>query len=95
MCERCTSLILQTAKKDLPQEIVDNYRSKIAEFVSRGIKSLGIAHRHNEKWDILGLIPFRDPPRENSAHVINEARDLSLSIEMLSDDSASIARETA
>lgn len=90
--------VLKTVEEDHPlaEEIDQAYKNKVAEFATRGFRSLGVARkRGNEPWEILGIMPCSDPPRHDTARTINEAKTLGLSIKMLTGDAVGIARETS
>src|SRR5271156_118431 len=90
--------VLKTVEEDHPlsEEVVNDYKNKVAEFASRGFRSLGVARRRGDsQWEILGIMPCMDPPRYDTARTINEAKNLGLSIKMLTGDAVGIARETA
>lgn len=90
--------VLRTVEQDhpVPENIADAYRNKVAEFATRGFRSLGIARkRENSAWEILGIMPCSDPPRHDTFRTINEAKTLGLSIKMLTGDAVGIARETS
>lgn len=90
--------VLRTVEEDhpVPEAIDEAYKNKVAEFASRGFRSLGIARkRENSNWEILGIMPCMDPPRHDTARTINEAKTMGLSIKMLTGDAVGIAKETA
>lgn len=90
--------VLKTVEEDhpLPEEVLNDYKNKVAEFATRGFRSLGVARRRGEgHWEILGIMPCMDPPRHDTAKTINEAKNLGLSIKMLTGDAVGIARETS
>lgn len=90
--------VLKTVEEDnaVPEEIVSDYKTKVAEFATRGYRSLGVARKRGEgKWEILGIMPCSDPPRHDTAQTINEAKTLGLQIKMLTGDAVGIARETS
>lgn len=71
------------------------YRDKATEFARRGFRSLGVAvQKEGEPWQLLGMYPMFDPPREDTAHTIAEAQHLGLSVKMLTGDAIAIAKET-
>ncbi|KUL88981.1 hypothetical protein ZTR_06095 [Talaromyces verruculosus] len=71
------------------------YRDKAAEFARRGFRSLGVAvQKEGEPWQLLGMYPMFDPPRDDTAHTITEAQNLGLSVKMLTGDAIAIAKET-
>jgi H+-transporting ATPase len=90
--------VLKTVEEDhaIPAEIDEAYKNKVAEFATRGFRSLGVARkRDNQPWEILGIMPCSDPPRHDTYRTINEAKTLGLSIKMLTGDAVGIARETS
>ncbi|KAI6092795.1 plasma-membrane proton-e [Hypoxylon rubiginosum] len=90
--------VLKTVEEDhpIPEEIDQAYKNKVAEFATRGFRSLGVARKRGEgAWEILGIMPCSDPPRHDTARTINEAKRLGLSIKMLTGDAVGIARETS
>jgi H+-transporting ATPase len=46
-------------------------------------------------WEFLGILPLSDPPREDSAATIAEARKHGIAIKMVTGDDVAIAREIA
>ncbi|KAK6605134.1 plasma membrane atpase [Botrytis cinerea] len=81
--------VLKTVEEDhpIPEEIDQAYKNKVAEFATRGFRSLGVARKRGEgQWEILGIMPCSDPPRHDTARTINEAKTLGLSIKMLTGD---------
>lgn len=90
--------VLKTVEDDhpIPVDIDVAYKNKVAEFATRGFRSLGVARKRTEgSWEILGIMPCADPPRHDTAKTINEAKALGLSIKMLTGDAVGIARETS
>ncbi|KAL2202173.1 plasma-membrane proton-e [Sarocladium strictum] len=90
--------VLNTVAHDhpIPEEIDQAYKNKVAEFATRGFRSLGVCRkREGGSWEILGIMPCSDPPRHDTFRTINEAKNLGLSIKMLTGDAVGIARETS
>lgn len=90
--------VLRTVYQDhpVPEAIEEAYKNKVAEFATRGFRSLGVARkRGNDSWEVLGIVPCSDFPRHDTYRTINEAKKLGLSIKMLTGDAVGIARETA
>jgi H+-transporting ATPase len=76
-------------------ELAALYKAKATEFARRGFRSLGVAvKKGDEPWQLLGMLPMFDPPREDTASTIAEAQLLGLSIKMLTGDAIAIAKET-
>jgi H+-transporting ATPase len=90
--------VLKTVEEDhgVPADIDEAYKNKVAEFATRGFRSLGVARkREGSPWEILGIMPCSDPPRHDTYRTISEAKTLGLSIKMLTGDAVGIARETS
>ena len=89
--------VLKTVAEDhpIPEDILEAYQNKVEEFASRGFRSLGVARKRGEgHWEILGIMPCMDPPRDDTAHTVAEARRLGLRVKMLTGDAVGIAKET-
>jgi H+-transporting ATPase len=68
----------------------------INEFAGRGFRSLGVCRAEEEgNWQFAGVIPMFDPPREQAKATIASARQMGLSIKMVTGDQVAIARETS
>ncbi|KAH7591771.1 E1-E2 ATPase [Nakaseomyces glabratus] len=89
--------VLKTVEEDhpIPEDVHENYENKVAELASRGFRALGVARKRGEgHWEILGVMPCMDPPRDDTAETVNEARRLGLRVKMLTGDAVGIAKET-
>lgn len=89
---------MKTVEEDhpIPAEVDEAYKNKVAEFATRGFRSLGVARkRGDDAWEILGIMPCSDPPRHDTYRTVHEAKNLGLSIKMLTGDAVGIARETS
>ena len=68
----------------------------VNEFARRGFRSLGVARADQEgKWQFVGVLPLFDPPREQAKATIASARQMGVSVKMVTGDQIAIARETA
>jgi H+-transporting ATPase len=68
----------------------------VDDFAGRGFRSLGVA-RADEKgnWRFLGVLPMSDPPRDSAKATIVSAKQMGVSIKMVTGDQIAIARETS
>ncbi|MDA3921570.1 MAG: plasma-membrane proton-efflux P-type ATPase [Salinisphaera sp.] len=65
-------------------------------FAARGFRSLGVARAEgDDDWQFLGVLPLFDPPREDAKATIDAARDMGVTIKMVTGDALAIAVETA
>ncbi|OPY65748.1 MAG: Calcium-transporting ATPase 1 [Syntrophorhabdaceae bacterium PtaU1.Bin034] len=65
-------------------------------FAARGFRSLGVARTDaNGQWQFLGVLPLFDPPREDSKATIATARQMGVSVKMVTGDQLAIGKEIA
>lgn len=92
--------------KGAPQVILDlvglaaEARAKVEQDVQdladAGYRALGAARKdEGGAWRFLGLIPIFDPPREDAAATIAEAKRMGVSVKMITGDHEAIARQIA
>lgn len=90
--------------KGAPRAITDLCRDDPAaagasEVVSRwgagGYRALGVARADGDRWRLLGMLPFADPPRPGSAGAVADARELGLAVKVVTGDHLAIARHVA
>ena len=68
----------------------------VNEFAARGFRSLGVTRADQEgQWQFVGVLPLFDPPREQAKATIASARQMGVSVKMVTGDQVAIARETA
>ena len=79
-----------------PDSIAGRVTEEVDDFAARGFRALGVARTSSTgEWQFVGLIPFYDPPREDSAQTIRTAQDMGVSVKMVTGDHAAISREIA
>jgi H+-transporting ATPase len=68
----------------------------VDSLAARGYRTLGVARTDETgRWQILGLLPLFDPPRDDSAETIANARAMGVKVMMITGDHVAIAREIA
>ncbi|MDK2898981.1 MAG: H+-transporting ATPase [Patescibacteria group bacterium] len=68
----------------------------IDEFAVRGFRSLGVARTNKKnKWQFVGVLPLFDPPRSQARSTIASAKQMGISVKMITGDHIAIAKETA
>ncbi len=68
----------------------------VDEFAEKGFRSLGVARADADgKWQFLGVLPLFDPPRDDAKATIATARQMGVSVKMVTGDALAIAKETA
>jgi len=68
----------------------------VNEFALKGYRALGVAKTDEEgHWIFLGILSLFDPPREDAAETIKEAKAHGVDIKMVTGDNIAIAKQTA
>jgi H+-transporting ATPase len=77
-------------------DVISAVDKAVNEFASRGFRSLGVARADGDgDWQFIGVLPMFDPPREQARATIATARQMGLSVKMVTGDALAIARETS
>ncbi|MCH9812054.1 plasma-membrane proton-efflux P-type ATPase [bacterium] len=76
-------------------EYADKVEEAVNNFAAKGYRALGVAKKSKEKWEFLGLLSLFDPPREDAKETIETAKEMGISVKMITGDQTSIAKETA
>ena len=79
------------------EEVLDQAQEQVEEYAEKGYRTLAVAISRDggESYELVGLIPFYDPPREDSAPTIAEARRMGVDVKMVTGDNVAIARQIA
>jgi H+-transporting ATPase len=82
-----------SGSEGVPASALDGW---VTGFAEKGFRALGVAKSDNNgKWQYLGLIGLFDPPREDSAATIIEAKKLGVNVKMVTGDHIAIAHEVS
>jgi H+-transporting ATPase len=81
----------------LDQQTRHKAQALIDELAGKGERTLGVARTRepNDHWQFLGILPLFDPPREDSAETIAQAKAHGIQVKMITGDNLAIAREMA
>ena len=78
------------------EDVAQRIKEEIETLAKRGYRALGVARTDEEdKWQYMGLLALYDPPREDSASMIQEAKNRGVQTKMITGDNIAIAVETA
>lgn len=96
-CFKCVKgapqVILAMARDPFIEEEVSK---AVDELAAGGYRTLGVARTDKDgKWEMQGLIPLYDPPRDDTAETIQKARIMNINVKMITGDQISISKETA
>ncbi|GAB6909705.1 putative enzyme [Desulfosarcina cetonica] len=68
----------------------------VDDLAAKGYRTLGVARTEDgETWAFMGILPLFDPPREDSAETIKNAKAHGIRVKMVTGDNTAIAMETA
>jgi H+-transporting ATPase len=77
-------------------QVESSVDAAINDFAKRGFRSLGVAKTNEQgTWQFLGVLPLYDPPREDSKQTIATARQMGVTVKMVTGDQVAIGREIA
>ncbi len=66
---------------------------QVDALAAKGMRALASARSEDgKKWQFLGILPLMDPPRTDSKQTISEARELGVTVKMVTGDDVAIAR---
>jgi H+-transporting ATPase len=78
----------------LEPETAAKAQEAVDALAAKGYRTLGVARAADTgPWQFLGILPLFDPPREDSAETIANARQHGIEIKMVTGDNVAIARE--
>jgi H+-transporting ATPase len=84
-------ILAMSANVDAVKPAVDK---AINEFAARGFRSLGVARAdQDDKWQFVGVLSLFDPPRDDAKATIASARQMGVTIKMVTGDQIAIAQE--
>jgi H+-transporting ATPase len=76
--------------------VKDAVDKAVNDFAARGFRALGVARADGDgKWQLLGVLPLFDPPRDDAKATVATAAEMGVKIKMVTGDALAIARETA
>lgn len=79
---------------DLSDDDKKKAEKHVADFAAHGYRALGVASSADGKtWKFLGIIPMFDPPRDDSAETIKQAKEHGLQVKMVTGDDVAIGSE--
>lgn len=71
------------------------YYDQVSQLAAHGTRALGVARSDNEgkTWTLLGILALLDPPRPDAKETIARAKELGLSVKMVTGDDVAIGSE--
>ncbi|KPV41054.1 metal ABC transporter ATPase [Thiohalorhabdus denitrificans] len=79
-----------------PEGVTDRVHREADRLGEQGFRSLGVArHDPEEGWRYLAILPLLDPPREDKAQMVRDAKARHLDLRMVTGDHPAIGRQIA
>lgn len=71
------------------------YYDQVSQLAAHGTRALGVARSDDEgkTWTLLGILALLDPPRPDAKETIARAKELGLSVKMVTGDDVAIGSE--
>lgn len=97
---KCTKgaphIIMKLLDQEADAQVIHAAERQVANFGQRGIRCLAIARQvEGDRWRLLGLLTFLDPPRPDTKATIHKAMEYGVDVKMITGDHVLIAKETA
>ncbi|EFN51245.1 hypothetical protein CHLNCDRAFT_37518 [Chlorella variabilis] len=89
-------VIAKLCGADDQPEMKMRVEAEVANLGSRGIRSLAVARTYDEaqeKFELLGMLTFLDPPRPDTKHTVEQALEYGVDVKMITGDQVLIAKE--
>ncbi len=78
------------------KKITNQVEAEVNSLATKGYRALGLAKTDSTgHWQFMGIIPFFDPPRKDSAETIKTAESMGIEVKMVTGDHSAIAKEIA
>jgi H+-transporting ATPase len=84
---------------DVSADAADKYLKDVEDLGGRGYRALGIAWKDTEPYEedagmtLVAVLPLRDPPREDTRETVDAARELGITVKMITGDNAAAAKQ--
>jgi H+-transporting ATPase len=98
-----TGIIVELCSRNKTDDIENRLEADVEEFAMRGLRALAVAFEEVEGddpeaegngFELIGLLPIFDPPREDTKQTIDDAMALGVKVKMVTGDQLAIAKET-
>jgi H+-transporting ATPase len=74
-------------------ELTEPFQAKVDDYAGMGYRMIAVGLSRNDHWQLVGLIPLFDPPREDSRETIENASKMGILVKMVTGDNLAIAKQ--
>ena len=84
---------------DVSADVADRYLKDVEDLAGKGYRAIGIAYKDTEPYGedagmtLVAVLPLRDPPREDTRETVDAARELGITVKMITGDHAAAAKQ--
>jgi H+-transporting ATPase len=84
---------------DVESDVAERYLKDVDDFAGKGYRAVGVAYKDAEPQDedtqmtLVAVLPLRDPPREDTKETLDSARELGITVKMITGDHAAAAKQ--
>ncbi|KAL6299202.1 hypothetical protein BKA93DRAFT_742750 [Sparassis latifolia] len=98
-----TGIIIELCTRNKTDDLEARLEADVQELASRGLRTLAVAYEEvdgddpegeGNGFELIGLLPIVDPPREDTKQTIDDAIALGVRVKMVTGDQLAIAKET-
>lgn len=98
-----TGIIVELCTRNKTEDVENRLEADVEEFATRGLRALAVAFEEldgddheaeGNGFELIGLLPIFDPPREDTKQTIDNAIALGVRVKMVTGDQLAIAKET-
>lgn len=69
--------------------------TKVDKWAKKGFKTIAVATKEGENWEMTGIVALYDAPREDAAEILVELKNLGITVKMLTGDALPVGKEIA
>jgi H+-transporting ATPase len=84
---------------EVSEEVADRYLKDVEDLAGKGYRAIGVAYKDTGPYGedagmtLAAVLPLRDPPREDTRETVDSARELGITVKMITGDHAAAARQ--
>lgn len=84
---------------DVSADAANKYLKDVEVLAGKGYRAIGVAYKDTEPYDedaemtLAAVLPLRDPPREDTRETVDAARELGITVKMITGDHAAAAKQ--
>jgi H+-transporting ATPase len=84
---------------DISSDVAERYLKDVDDLAGKGYRAVGVAYKDSEPYEedtqmtLVAVLPLHDPPREDTKETLDSARELGITVKMITGDHAAAAKQ--